>query len=198
MPKRACTWASSQPTAPPPSTSRLAGRCCADSASSLVQVGTASSPSTGGTTAREPVATTRSVQASSRPSTVTTPGAVTRPEPRTSTTPACSSSSAAPASSRCSATSSRRATAARKASSSVSRAGAVVAPASSARRRAWSRASALRSIALLGMHATYGHSPPTRSCSTSATERPCSARVVAMLSPAEPAPRTTTSKVSMA
>ena len=70
--------------------------------------------------------------------------------------------------------------------------GADEAPASSASRRASSRACALRSIDLLGMQATYGHSPPTRSASTSATDRPCAARVVAMLSPAEPAPRTTT------
>jgi hypothetical protein len=49
-------------------------------------------------------------------------------------------------------------------------------------------------MALSGTQATYGHSPPTRPASTRATERPPAATVVAMCSPADPAPSTTTSK----
>ncbi len=52
-------------------------------------------------------------------------------------------------------------------------------------------------MALLGMQAMYGHSPPTRADSTRATERPASANPPATHSPAEPAPSTTTSKVRM-
>src|SRR5512132_4552997 len=47
------------------------------------------------------------------------------------------------------------------------------------------------------MQATYGHAPPTRAASTSATERPPLAVAVATSSPADPAPSTMTSKVCM-
>src|SRR5439155_17019247 len=59
------------------------------------------------------------------------------------------------------------------------------------------RTSAERSIALLGMQAKYGHSPPSSLSSTTATDLPPRATVVATISPAEPPPSTTTSYVSM-
>ena len=57
-PKRAKTWASSQPVGPPPSTSRLAGSSRARVASRFDQVGMCSMPSIGGTFVVDPTATT--------------------------------------------------------------------------------------------------------------------------------------------
>ena len=120
---------------------------------------------------------------------------MTRPVPRTSVTPRPVMPSAARRSSPCRARPSRRATAAAYAAPSSPSGTGAAAPPRPASRRAWFRACALASIALLGMHATYGHSPPTRSRSTSAADPPASAIPPATHSPAEPAPSTTTSNV---
>ncbi len=79
-PNRANTWASSQPTAPPPSTSSEGGRVDDDRAASLVHVGTASSPGMSGMTGAEPVAMTRSPQPRTRSPTSTTPGRARVPD----------------------------------------------------------------------------------------------------------------------
>ena len=57
-PKRAITWLSSQPMAPPPSTMIDAGSSVASMISWLVQKGVPASPSMGGTAAVVPVLTT--------------------------------------------------------------------------------------------------------------------------------------------
>ena len=174
VPSRANAWPSSQPTAPPPSTSRRRGCSCVVSAWSLVQSASprSSRPVTGGRTGLLPVATTRARdQRSCRSPTTSSPGPVTRPRPRTRVAPAAETPSAVPLSSRCSAAWSRRRTASAQ---------STPAPAASSR-------------ALLGMQATYGHSPPTRCSSTSATASPAPASPSATGWPPEPAPRTTTS-----
>ena len=58
VPRRRWAWASSQPIGPPPSTTRCSGRSPRSKIVSLVRKGTSSRPGTGGTAAREPVAST--------------------------------------------------------------------------------------------------------------------------------------------
>ncbi len=83
-PKRANTWPSSAPIAPPPSTTSDDGTSVVDSASRLVQYAMSANPGIGGTAGRVPVATTMALPASnSRSSVATTPGATIRPLPRT-------------------------------------------------------------------------------------------------------------------
>src|SRR5437016_605204 len=72
----------------------------------------------------------------------------------------------------------------------------VTASAAPGTRRAAAMTSPGRSNVLLGMQPQYEHSPPTRRCSTRATDRPPSAQRPAAFSPAGPAPITMTSYVS--
>ena len=110
-------------------------------------------------------------------------------------TPCPVSSPAALVSSRWWDSSSRRRTAQPKAAASGPRDGDGAAPPPRlARFRACCRACALDSMALLGMQATSA-SPPTRSCSMTATDRPAATAWSATQLPApRAAPSTTTSK----
>src|SRR5436190_18324818 len=125
------------------------------------------------------------------------PGPVMRPRPRMTVTPACSNALAASLSLRCSATSSRLAMAAANAASPPPGSSSAALAPRSRDRRTRARTAADRSIALLGMQARYGHSPPTNRASTSATEQPASPSAVASDSPAVPPPSTITSKDSI-
>ena len=92
LPKSANAVAISTPTTPPPRTASRAGTCWADVASRLVQGGRSASPSTGGTTAADPVATTTACRAvtctgPSSPSTVSERSPVNRACPRSSVIP---------------------------------------------------------------------------------------------------------------
>jgi hypothetical protein len=70
-PNRANVWANSSPTAPAPTTSRLSGSSSRSSAVTWSIHGTSSSPGTGGTAVREPVARRIRSDSSVRPSTRT-------------------------------------------------------------------------------------------------------------------------------
>ncbi len=164
--------------------------------SRLSQAATSCRPSTGGSAARVPVATTTAFAARSRrvePSarvTSTCRSPVSRPFPRTSSTWMLSTQLACGPSSRWLMKSSRRSSTACTSTSPVT---AWAAPGS---RRAAARACSGTSSALLGMQAQYEHSPPTRSDSTKATDSPLSRAYQATLVPVEPAPSTITSKSS--
>src|SRR5688572_18052582 len=70
-------------------------------------------------------------------------------------------------------------------------------PKSPARSTRWST-SALRSSALVGMHPQFRHTPPGRSSSTAATERPSCAHRIAATYPPGPVPTTATSTLCAA
>ena len=87
-PKRAKTWASSAPVAPPPSTISDSGTCSAWTISRLVQYGAPARPSSGGMAGSVPVLITmplraRNIRVPSAPVTVTWPAPVIFPCPRT-------------------------------------------------------------------------------------------------------------------
>ena len=88
VPKRAKTWASSAPMAPPPSTISDSGTRSAWTISRLVQYGVPASPSSGGMAGSVPVLITMPLRAGktrvpSAPVTVTWPAPVILPRPRT-------------------------------------------------------------------------------------------------------------------
>ena len=163
-PSRRQACASSQPTTPPPSTPSRRGTACADVASRLVHVRTESRPGIGGRTGRLPVrdddGVPRAEHLADRPRRRRSPAS--RARPRTTGIPAPSAHSTWLASSQPWVIASRRFSTAPTSNSAVT-------PGS---RRAATTASAVRSSALLGMHAQYEHSPPTSSDSTSAVESP--------------------------
>ena len=88
VPKRAKTWASSAPMAPPPSTISDSGTRSAWTISRLVQYGVPARPARGGMAGSVPVLITMPLRAwktrvPSAPVTVTSPGPVIFPRPRT-------------------------------------------------------------------------------------------------------------------
>ena len=88
VPRRANAWASSQPTAPPPTTASRSGRRWRAKTVSLVSTPAASIPGTGASEATEPVARITWRAASTAPSTRTRPGATSSAWPRRTCTPA--------------------------------------------------------------------------------------------------------------
>lgn len=152
-PKRAKTWANSQPTGPAPSTISDSGTCSTATASRLVQYGAPASPSIGGTAGSVPGLSTIplaawNTRAPSEVDTVTSPGAVIVARPRTNRPPAFSNRCTATVSSQLS-VASARIRVATGAQSERTRA----LPASSATRRASPSASAARSIIFVGTQA---------------------------------------------
>jgi hypothetical protein len=170
-PKRRNAWASSTPTAPPPSTSRRRGTDVIAVASRLVQTPSSSRrPGTGGTIGSEPVATTTCSAVCLTPSTSTTPVPASRALARSSVMFCDASHCSWPASEWSETMKSRHANAASTSTCALAAAS-----------RAACAASPGRSSVLDGMHAQYEHWPPTSSRSTSATRSPWRARPRAVL-----------------
>ncbi len=103
LPRRRNAWASSQPTGPPPSTTRRPGTSVAAVAPRLSQGRASARPGTGGIWGELPVASTtaRRAVSSRRPppsgsSTWTVRSPVSRPVPLTSSIPSSSTQASAP------------------------------------------------------------------------------------------------------
>lgn len=164
--------ADSHATTPPPRTTTRRGTSWTLVTSREVHGAASRSPSMGGRAAPDPVARTTACRAvsvrvvPSASSTATAFSPASRPCPRTRVIPVLSSHCTCELSSWPCTKPSRRASTAARSSSPFT---ACAAPSTWA---AASRASSGRSIALLGMHAQYEHSPPTSSRSTSAAVRP--------------------------
>ena len=92
-PSRRNAWASSTPIGPPPSTSRCSGSSRSENTVRLSRYGSSASPSAGGTSARDPVATTSRSKVVRRPSTSTLSGPVTTAQPVSRSMPCVFSSS---------------------------------------------------------------------------------------------------------
>src|SRR5918995_2336946 len=192
-PNRAYACASSNPTAPPPSTSIDAGSVLASTASRLVQYGVPASPWIGGMTGAVPVASTTPRRASYvAPSTSTVPTPVSRPRPRTNRPPLPSNRSTATWSFQSSVASSRIRAATGSQSGATS-----ACPAMPSTRRASATRWPPRITILVGTRPQYGPSPPTSVLSTPTTASPASASRPATSSPPTPRPRTTTSTCSV-
>ena len=174
LPKRASICVSSTPTGPEPSTTTLEGTSRRVVASRFVQNGTSARPSTGGREVVVPVATTtRSVRSVRSPTrTSRPPPASSRPGPRTTSIPCASSFRVFFVSSRPEFMYSRYAR-----TSSQRGAGVDPRPGTCA---ASARTSTGRRRVFEGMQAQNGHSPPTSSCSTTATAIPPAARAWAV------------------
>src|SRR5215472_9470986 len=192
-PKRAKTWPSSRPTAPPPRTINEAGRLSASMASWLVQYCTRSRPGIGGMEGEVPVAITIARdEAYVLPFTVTLPGSEITPRPRTKVPPLPTKRSTATLSSQLSVAWSRIRRATGPQSGLIE-----TDPATPGMRRASASRSAARIIILLGTQPQYGHSPPTRDFSIPTTLNPAWANDPAASSPPGPMPITTTSTFSV-
>ena len=147
-PKRAKTWASSTPIAPPPMTASEDGTSVASIASRFVQYGVDARPSMGGAHARWPTLITTARLATYAVSpTSTRPGPSSRPQPRTKRPPLRSKRSTATVSSQSSVASSRMRAATGAQSGRTS-----AVPAIEGTRRASASRSAARIIILDGTH----------------------------------------------
>src|SRR5438067_1181875 len=188
-PRRAKPCASSTPTAPPPSTTSRAGSSRGTAAWRLVQYSTLSRPWIGGIVAVPPLAMTTARRATyCSPPTSTVRRSTSVPCPRTSLAPVASSAAAGRESSRSRAIHRTRLDTVAKSTSQSTREAA-----SLRARPASSMVSADRRNVLDGTQPQYGHSPPTSSRSTTASESPLSRSPPAIASPATPPPRQTTS-----
>ncbi len=125
-------------------TASVAGISCVEVASRFVQNSRPASPSTGGTSGSEPVATTSRSYGISSPSTATTPGRATCASPRTSRARRLSSQGSWPESSQSLVIQSRHS----QTPSACGRSGA-----SPGARSSDEESSAARSIVFVGMHA---------------------------------------------
>src|SRR5438552_1884507 len=188
-PSLANAWASSTPTAPPPSTTSRSGSSRGMAAWRLVQKSTLFRPSIGGIAAVPPLAiTTARLAVSWSPPTSTVRRSTSFPSPRTSLAPVASSAAAGRESSRSRAIHSTRLETFGKSTSQSTREAASVRA-----RPASSSVSPDRSSVFDGTQPQYGHSPPTSSRSTTAIDSPLPCSSPAMASPATPPPRQTTS-----
>ena len=129
---------------PPPSTTRCSGCSRRSNTVRLSRWPSPSSPSTGGTLAREPVATTSRSKVTVRPSTSTVVGPVTTAQPCSRSMPSLASSSGDSSSATSVTTRATRSMTARKSTRT-----SAVKPYASPERAAWTRR-AVSSRALLG------------------------------------------------